>query len=204
MEHRLRKQREIETCDTPYLRLLVNPDGVAYVHGEDGVLVAPLTDEGGVLLAVERSPAFDREVLGLAGGEVEEGESLEVTANRELQEELGWRARRLDFLGELHPFKYLSSRHFAFLACDPVPSKLEGHEVYPVRSRRVPLDSFEELCRSGELQDALATAALCLAREFLAREAGQREIMARAIHENYRRQQAGQRGPQDPSMATWD
>jgi len=170
MEHRPRKQREIETCDTPYFRLLVDADGVGYVHGEDGVLVVPLTAEGDVVLAVERSPAFDREVLGLAGGEVEEGESLEVTANRELQEELGWRAQRLDFLGELHPFKYLSSRQFAFLARDLVPSKLEGDELYPVSAHRVPLDSFEELCWSGELRDAPAIAALCLAREFLARE----------------------------------
>ena len=190
-------------CEDAYFKLVVDGEGVGYVYCSDGVLVVPLTDDGQVLLAVEWSPAFARELLGLVGGEVEDGEPLEVTANRELQEELGWRAQCLDFLGELHPFKYLASRHFAFLARDLVPGKLEGDEVYPVHARSVSLDGFEALCRSGELQDAPAIAALCLAREFLARETEQLEIMARAIHENYVRQQAGRLDLQDPSMAAW-
>jgi ADP-ribose diphosphatase len=102
------------------------------------VIVVPLTADGQALLAVERAAAFDREALGLVGGEAEEGELLAETANRELQEELGWRAGRIDFLGELHPFKYLTSRQFAFLARDLASSKLEGDEIYPVGCGRYP------------------------------------------------------------------
>jgi len=154
----------------PYFALMADADGVGFVHCSDGVLVVPMTDDGQVLLAVERSPAFDGEVLVLVGGEVEEGEPLEETANRELQEELGWRAERIEFLGELHPFKYLTSRQFVFLARDLVPSKLEGDEMYPVGTRKVPLDSFLDLCAGGELHDATAIAALCLAQNFLRHE----------------------------------
>ena len=155
----------------PYFTLMADSDGVGYIHCRDGVLVVPLTDDGHVLMAVERSPAFGREVVGLVGGEVETGEPLEETANRELQEELGWRAERIDFLGELHPFKYLSSRQYAFLARDLVPSKLEGDEVYPVGTRKVALAGFMDLCDAGELHDANAIAALCLAQRFLEQEA---------------------------------
>jgi 8-oxo-dGTP pyrophosphatase MutT (NUDIX family) len=155
----------------PYFTLMAGEDGVGFIHCGDGVLVVPLTDDGRVLLAVERAAAFDREVLGLVGGEAEEGEPLEETANRELQEELGWRAGRIDFLGELHPFKYLTSRQFAFLARDLTPSKLEGDEVYPVGTRAVPLEHLVDLVESGELQDATAVAALFLAQRFLEEEA---------------------------------
>jgi 8-oxo-dGTP pyrophosphatase MutT (NUDIX family) len=144
----------------PYFTLMAGEDGVGFIHCGDGVIVVPLTDDGGVLLAVERAAAFDREVLGLVGGEAEEGKPLAETANRELQEELGWRAGRIDFLGELHPFKYLTSRQFAFLARDLTPSKLEGDEIYPVGARAVPLARFVDLVESGELQDATAVAAL--------------------------------------------
>jgi ADP-ribose diphosphatase len=151
----------------PYFTLRADADGVGFVECGDGVLVVPLAEDGQVLLAVERSPAFDQEMLGLVGGEVEPGEPLEETANRELQEELGWRAGRISFLGELHPFKYLTSRQFVFLARDLTPSWLEGDEQYPVRARRVPLDGFVALCAADELHDATAIAALCLAQEFL-------------------------------------
>jgi len=149
---------------------MTDSDGVGFVHCGDGVLVVPLTDDGHVLMTVERSPAFDRDVLVLVGGEVEEGEPLEETANRELQEELGWCAEHIKFLGELHPFKYLTTRQFVFLVRDLAPSKLEGDEMYPVGTRKVLLDRFMELCTTGELLDAAAIAALCLAQHFLMQE----------------------------------
>jgi ADP-ribose diphosphatase len=152
----------------PHFTLMAGNDGVGFVHCGDGVLVVPLTGDGHVLLAVEHSAARNREMLGLVGGSVEEGRPLEETANRELQEELGWRATRIDYLGELHPFKYLTSRQFVFLARDLVPSKLEGDELYPVVQRKVPLKTFETLSASGELFDATTIAALAIARHFLA------------------------------------
>ena len=155
----------------PYFTLMADADGVGFVHCGDGILVVPLTDDGQVLMAEERSPAFNRAVLGLVGGETEDGESLEETANRELQEELGWRAQRMDFLGELHPFKYLTSRQFVFLARDLVPSKLEGDEMYPVGIQKVALERFVDMCFASELHDASAIAALSLAQRFLDEEA---------------------------------
>jgi 8-oxo-dGTP pyrophosphatase MutT (NUDIX family) len=150
-----------------YFTLMADAGGVGFVWCGDAVAVVPLTEEGDVLLAVEYSPAFGREILTVVSGSIEEGEPIEDTANRELQEELGRRAGRLDFLGELHPFKYLTTRQFAFLARDLVPSKLTGDETHAVSERRIPLSSFTDLCRSGELHDAPAIAALTLARAFL-------------------------------------
>jgi 8-oxo-dGTP pyrophosphatase MutT (NUDIX family) len=154
----------------PYVTLMAGDDGVGFVHCGDGVLVVPLTSEGDVLLAVERSAAFGRELLLLPGGSVEEGEPMEETANRELQEEIGWRALRLDYLGELTPFKYLTSRQFVFLARDLEPHKLAGDEVYPVGTYSVALESVLDLVAQGELHDAPTIAALCLAQRRLAWE----------------------------------
>jgi ADP-ribose diphosphatase len=153
----------------PYFTLMADADGVGFIHCGDAVVVVPLTASGDVLLAVERSPAMDRAILTLVSGSTEAGESLEEAANRELQEELGWRAGRLDFLGELHPFKYLTTRQFAFLVRDLTPSKLAGDETHAITERRVSLNDFTDLCQADELQDANAIAALCLARDYLTR-----------------------------------
>jgi len=154
-------------CD-PYLTLMADAEGVGYVHCGDGVLVVPVTADGRVLLAVEYSPAFGREILTLVGGCVDEGESLEEAANRELQEELGWRAERIELLAELHPFKYLDSRQFLFLAQGLAPSRLQGDESHPPQARSIPLDGWLDLCLRGELQDALAVAGLSLAQRYRA------------------------------------
>ncbi len=146
----------------PYFTLMADAEGVGYVHCGDGVLVVPITADDQVLLAVEHSPAFGREILTLVAGSVDEGESPEEAANRELQEELGWRAERVEFLAELHPFKYLDSRQFLFLAQGLVPSRLPGDEEHPVRTHSIPLDGWLDLCLRGDLQDALAIAALSL------------------------------------------
>ena len=171
MEYRPRKPIGRAVSSDPYFTLMADSDGVGFIHCGDSVLVVPLTGDGHVLLAEERSPAFDRNVLVLAGGEIDEGETPEEAANRELQEELGWRAGRVEFLGEIHPFKYLTTRQFVFLARDLSPSKLEGDEMYPVGTRKVLLDSFIDLCTSGELHDATAIAAFCLTQHFLVQEA---------------------------------
>jgi ADP-ribose diphosphatase len=154
-----------------YFTLMTDAEGEGYVHCGDAVAVVPVTEAEEALLAVEYSPAFGREILTLVSGSIEARESLEAAANRELQEELGYRAGRLDFLGELHPFKYLTTRVFVFLARELTPSKLVGDETYTISECRTPLSSFTDLCRSGELQDAAAIAALNLARRFLERPA---------------------------------
>jgi ADP-ribose diphosphatase len=155
------------TTNDPYFTLMEDAQGVGFIHCSDAVLVIPLTEDGQVLLAQERSPAFDREILTLVSGQVETGEALEEAANRELQEELGWRAQRLDYLGELHPFKYLTTRQFVFLARELTPSKLPGDEKHTITARPVSLNEFVAWCRQDKLHDALAVAALCLAHHFL-------------------------------------
>ena len=72
-------------------------------------------------------------------------------------------------LGELHPFKYLTTRVFLFVARELVPSKLPGDEVHAIAEHRVALSGFIDPCRSGELRDANAIAGLCLARDYLRR-----------------------------------
>lgn len=151
----------------PYFTLMADADGTGFVQCGDGVLVVALTEDDQVLLAVERATAFGRDELMVVSGGIEPDESLEVTANRELQEELGWRAERIDFLGQIQPFKYLTTRLFVFLARDLRASKLPGDELHSIGSYAVPLANVDQLCWLGALRDAPSIAALSLVRAFL-------------------------------------
>ena len=155
-----------------YFSLVRAMDGIEFVRTGNEVLIVPLTTEGEVILTIEPSAAFGEPTLILPGGETERDEEHITTARRELQEEIGYDALRLDFLGELRPFsKYLSVRSFVYLAQDLVSSRLQGDEDYPIRLERVPLAAFESLIASGHLLDARVIAALYIARDFLNKKA---------------------------------
>jgi 8-oxo-dGTP pyrophosphatase MutT (NUDIX family) len=155
-----------------YFSILKDADGTEFVRASDEVLVVALTEQGEVLLIKEPAPAFGAPALVLPGGSVDDDEELSRTANRELQEEVGFRAALLNYLGELRPFsKYLTVRSHVYLARQLTTSKLKGDEDYEIELSRVPLQSFETLIEDGRLQDARVIAAIYLARAFLRRGA---------------------------------
>ena len=64
------------------------------------VVMVAVTPAGNVILEKQFRPPVGREVLELPAGLVEPDESMEVAAKRELIEETGWSAGRLEFLAE--------------------------------------------------------------------------------------------------------
>lgn len=156
-----------------WMTLCQNEQGILFTRMGDAALVVPLTTDGDVLLITEPSPAYGGLVLYLPCGNVEPGEVPADTANRELQEEIGYRAGRLDSLGQLHPsIKYVECRQHIYLGRDLTPSKLQGDEGadWPITVEAVSLARFEELIAAGRLCDSTVIAALYLARDFLSRE----------------------------------
>jgi 8-oxo-dGTP pyrophosphatase MutT (NUDIX family) len=139
-----------------------------YIQCSGEVLTVPIDEDGNVLLAVEPAPAFGQDVWVFFGGTVEPDEPHETTANRELQEELGFAAGRLEYLGQLWPWsKYLTVRSDLYLARDLTESRLVGDEDYEIGVARVPLAAFEQYITSGQLRDARVIAGLYLARAYL-------------------------------------
>lgn len=151
-----------------YFALDRDEHNTLFIRCPDEVMTIPIDENGDVLLAVEPAPAFGQDVWVFSGGTVEPGEPHETTANRELQEELGLAAGRLDYLGQLWPWsKYLTVRSDLYLARDLTESRLAGDEGYAIGVARVPLAAFEQYITSGRLRDARIIAGLYLARAYL-------------------------------------
>jgi len=155
-----------------YFSIQTDTHGTEFVRTGDEVLVVALAEPDQVLLIKEPSPAFSAPTLVLPGGSVEDNEEFSWTANRELQEEVGFRAMLLNYLGELRPFsKYLSVRSHVYLARQLTASELSRDEEYEIQVSRVSLWGFEAMIDDGRLMDARVIAALYLARAFMSREA---------------------------------
>lgn len=158
-------------CGDEWLSLVERRHGerdVSVIKANDEALIVPLNDRGEVIFTREPSPAFEHDVLILPGGEVADGELSLEAGNRELQEEIGFRARRIDFLAALQPWaKYLTVTSYIFLARDLEASELVGDEDYDIGIFTFPLENFEKLIAAGQLTDARIIAALYMTKRFL-------------------------------------
>ena len=67
-------------------------------RGHGAVVVVPMLDDQTVLLVREYAAGVHRYELGLVKGRIDSGETPEQAADRELKEEAGYGARRLDVL----------------------------------------------------------------------------------------------------------
>lgn len=131
-------------------------------------LIVPLTTDDNLVLVKEYFPAIDKYQLGLPKGRIDEGENPLQNANKELQEEIGYKAGKLDLLGVLTISRgYIKHYTHIYLASNLVKSKLVGDEMEELEIIEYPFDNFEELIKEGELTEARMIAALYLTRTFL-------------------------------------
>ena len=94
-------------------------------------------------------------------GRVEEGESAEDGAAREVLEETGWRPGPLRHLIGYYPTNGISDGRFELFAADG--ASYVGPPSDPSEAARVewvPVDRVRSLVRSGEVQDGLSLTAL--------------------------------------------
>lgn len=151
------------------------PDGATFerdvVHHPGAVSVVPVTGDGRVLLVRQYRAPIDRELLEIPAGKRDvEGEAPELTAARELEEEIGMRAGRLELLAEFYNSPgFCDEHHFVYLACDleACGNSLQGVEEQHMTVEDVALADTPRLIAAGEIVDAKSIIGLTLARDRL-------------------------------------
>ncbi|MBI3335687.1 MAG: ADP compounds hydrolase NudE [Candidatus Portnoybacteria bacterium] len=134
----------------------------------NSVMAVPLVSRDTLLLVKEYHAAVGEYQLGLCKGALDKGKDPKEVMNKELQEEIGYRAKRLDELAILTSSPgYSTQKTHIFLARDLVKSKLEGDEAEELEVVPCPFSKFEELIDKGELSEARMITALYLAKRFL-------------------------------------
>jgi ADP-ribose pyrophosphatase len=117
--------------------------------------VLPLLDDGRVVLIRQYRPIVGAEIWELPAGTIEAGESAEACALRELAEEAGYAAGRLEDLGQALADPGLTDeRIFLFVARDlrPVPRGLDADEHITVVPMRL-VEAYR-MVDAGEILDA--------------------------------------------------
>ncbi|MEE4175030.1 MAG: ADP compounds hydrolase NudE [Xanthomonadales bacterium] len=139
--------------------------------GLGAVIVVPMQDEETVLLVREYAAGLHHYELGLVKGRLDEGETVLEGALRELQEEAGFGARRLEELTQLSLAPtYMTHKTSVVLARDLYPSRLEGDEPEELEVVPWPIADLHSLTNRPDCTEGRSIAALYIARDFLARQ----------------------------------
>ena len=150
-----------------------SPDGDRFerdvIRSPGAVAVVPVRVDDGVPTVVfvrqYRGP-LDRRVLEIPAGMRDiPGESLEITATRELAEEVGLSAGRLEYLTHFYPAVGMTdSILHLYVATDltPVQRDLHGPEEVHMDVLGVPLAEAVEMVVRGEIHDAKTVIGLLL------------------------------------------
>src|SRR5574339_219043 len=133
-------------------------------HG-GSVVVVPVDDEHNVLFVRQYRHAARTDLLELPAGTRDENESFEVCAAREIREETGMEAGRLQKLGEFYLAPGYSTEFMAvFLATGLKDNPLQADEDEFLDVEKIPIREAVEMAEHGDVQDAKSLAALMLAR----------------------------------------
>ena len=147
------------------------PDGTLFerdvVRHPGAVSVVPLLESGEVVLVRQYRAAIDQMVLEIPAGKRDvPGEPTEVTAQRELIEEVGFAAGRLDLLSRFHnSIGFSDEESFVYLGRDLTERRMDrqGIEENFMDVVLVPLEQTPAMIGSGEITDAKTVIGLSLA-----------------------------------------
>lgn len=149
----------------------VREGGITYVrevvrHPGSAVIVPLFADYTVALVRQYRHPA-GRYLLEIPAGSLDGGETPAAGAARELEEELGFRAGRLEQLSEFFVSPgFLQEKMWLYLATDltETAQRLDDDEIVEVV--RLPFSNALEMIAGGEIQDAKTIIGLMLAAPY--------------------------------------
>ena len=131
-----------------------------------GCCIFAINKDNEVLLVKNKSYVHDKFLLELPAGYIDKKESEEDSAKRELLEETGYEAEKLEYLGEIYvkPNRTNKITH-SFLARNVIKvSKQKLDESEDIKVLKIDLDRLIEMIDKNEFKtsDMLATTLLAL------------------------------------------
>lgn len=134
------------------------------VRHPGGAGALPLFDDGRVALVRQYRHPARRELLEIPAGRIEGGETPEMCAAREVEQEIGFRAGRIEKLAEFYSTPgFCEEKLHVYLATDLTPSSqaLDHDEVVEVVY--LPFAEAAQLAERGGIEDSKTIIALLLA-----------------------------------------
>jgi len=130
--------------------------------------IVPVIQGRDVVLVRQYRYAVAAELLEVPAGTMEQGETPEECAVRELEEETGFRCKEIEKILEFFPVPgYSTEKIHVYIAKGLTKSKMNTEDDEQISVEILPMENALEKVRSGEIHDAKSICALFRAAELL-------------------------------------
>jgi ADP-ribose diphosphatase len=134
------------------------------VRHPGGAGALPLFDDGRVALVKQYRHPARRELLEIPAGKIEDGETPETCAAREVEQEIGFRVGRIEKLAEFYSTPgFCEEKLHVYLATDLTPSSQALDHDELVEVVHLPFAEAAQMAERGGIEDSKTIIALLLA-----------------------------------------
>ena len=133
------------------------------VEHNGGVALAAITQEGKMVMVRQYRKAAEKAVLEVPAGKIEKGEDHRLTAERELKEETGYSAEKIEFITSFYSsIGYSTEVIYLYLATGLTPGETDFDDNEAIEILEYDLPELKKMVFSGEIEDAKTLAAILL------------------------------------------
>jgi len=137
------------------------------INNADAVVILAMDDEDNVFFVKQYRKAIEEYLLELPAGKIEEGESPELSAKRELAEEIGYSTKKFEFLFSFYSSPGFSKEKiYAYKALNLFPYEKDGDEDEFIEIVKLPFSEALENIKNNSITDVKTISTLLYYNQF--------------------------------------
>ena len=144
------------------------PDGshqtMEYPGGVDSVMMFAVNDAAQILTQSQYRPFIGEVGFQVPAGKIDEGESVEVAAQRELAEESGYNGKQIFYVGKHYPSPGFSDQVAHVFVMSELFEKTGDQDEYELEHAWKTPQEFDQMIADGIVKDGAVIAAWTLAK----------------------------------------
>ena len=132
-----------------------------HISTSDWISIVAITSDRKVIMVEQYRHGSDSVQIDLPGGAIDQDETPEHAALRELQEETGYSGHEAIHIGQFNPNPALfKNNYYIFFIPNAIPVSTQSlDDAEDIKIKIIPLDSIATLIKSGAVEHALVVTA---------------------------------------------